>query len=218
MKMMHWRGFWIILAGLLAGHGLLFIDAIAILRYINALHTSWLDFVMVWSTRLVQAPLIIVLFVLIAVFVNKRAFVLSLISFTVAGLSAQVLKRFVFSDRLRPHAVLDYETWHRVEGFALAENFSFPSGHSAVAFAIALSVVVSASSKAVKGIALCIALLIGFSRMYLLMHFYHDVFAGMLLGLLSAGIVYRLLGRHLQHALWGTPLHHGILSRSHKSQ
>jgi len=150
--------------------------------------------------------------------VNKRAFVLSLISFTVAGLSAQALKRFVFSDRLRPHAVLDYETWHRVEGFALAENFSFPSGHSAVAFAIALSVVVSASSKAVNGIALCIALLIGFSRMYLLMHFYHDVFAGMLLGLLSAGIVYRLLGRYLRHAFWGAPLHHGIFPRSHKSQ
>ena len=217
MKMIHWRGFWIVLAGLLAGHGLLFIDATFILRCINGMHTPWLDLFMVWSTRLVQAPLIIFLLVLIGVFVNKRAFVLSLISFTVAGLSAQALKRFVFSDRLRPHAVLDYETWHRVEGFALAENFSFPSGHSAVAFAIALSVVVSASSKAVNGIALCIALLIGFSRMYLLMHFYHDVFAGMLLGLLSAGIVYRLLGRHLQHALWGTPLHHGILSRSHKS-
>ncbi|MEC7159805.1 MAG: phosphatase PAP2 family protein, partial [Bacteroidota bacterium] len=84
--------------------------------------------------------------------------------------------------------------------------------------AIALSVVVSASSKPVKGIALCIALVIGFSRMYLLMHFYHDVFAGMLLGLLSAGIVYRLLDRHLQHALWGTSLHHGILSKSQKRQ
>ena len=218
MKMIHWRGFWIVLAGLLAGHGLLYIDATAILRCINGMHTPWLDLVMVWSTRFVQAPLIIVLFVLIGVFVNKRAFVLSLISFTVAGLSAQALKRFVFSDRLRPHAVLDYETWHRVEGFALAENFSFPSGHSAVAFAIALSVVVSASSKPVKGIALCIALVISFSRMYLLMHFYHDVFAGMLLGLLSAGIVYRLLDRHLQHALWGTPLHHGILSKSQKRQ
>ena len=177
MKMIHWRGFWIVLAGLLAGHGLLFIDATFILRCINGMHTPWLDLFMVWSTRLVQAPLIIFLLVLIGVFVNKRAFVLSLISFTVAGLSAQALKRFVFSDRLRPHAVLDYETWHRVEGFALAENFSFPSGHSAVAFAIALSVVVSAASKAVKGVALCIALLIGFSRMYVLMHFYHDVFA-----------------------------------------
>lgn len=218
MKMIHWRGFWIVLAGLLAGHGLLYIDATAILRCINGMHTPWLDLVMVWSTRLVQAPLIIFLFVLIGVFVNKRAFVLSLISFTVAGLSAQALKRFVFSDRLRPHAVLDYESWHRVEGFALAENFSFPSGHSAVAFAIALSVVVSTSSKPVKGIALCIALVIGFSRMYLLMHFYHDVFAGMLLGLLSAGIVYRLLDRHLQHALWGTSLHHGILSKSQKRQ
>ena len=218
MKMMHWHGFWIVLAGLLFGHGLLIIDATVILRYINAMHTPWLDFVMVWSTRIVQAPLIVFLFVLIGVLVNKRAFVLSLISFTVAGLSAQALKRFVFSDRLRPHAILDYETWHRVEDFALAENFSFPSGHSAVAFSIALSVIVSTSSKAIKGVALCIALVIGFSRMYLLMHFYHDVFAGMLLGLLSAGIVYRLLGRHLQHVPWGTPLYHGILSRSKKRQ
>lgn len=218
MKMMHWRGFWIVLAGLLAGHGLLFIDATAILRFINVIHTPWLDLFMVWSTRLVQAPLIIILFVLIGVFVNKRAFVLALVSFAFAGLSAQALKRFVFSDRLRPHAVFDYETWHRVEGFALAENFSFPSGHSAVAFAIALSIAASVSSKAVKVFSLCIAMVIAFSRMYLLMHFYHDVFAGILLGLLSAGIVYRLLDRHLQHAFWGTPLHHGILSKSQKRQ
>ena len=213
MKMIHRRGFWIILAGLL-----LFVDATEILRFINAIHTSWLDLVMVWSTRLVQAPLIIFLFLAIGILVNKRAFALSLISFTIAGLSAQVLKRFVFSDRLRPHAVLDYETWHRVEGFALAENFSFPSGHSAAAFAIALSIVVSTSSKAVKGIALFTAFFIAFSRMYLLMHFYHDVFAGMLLGLLSAGIVYRLLDRHLQHALWWTPLYQGLLPKGHKSQ
>ena len=218
MKMIHRRGFWIILAGLLLGHGLLFVDATEILRFINAIHTSWLDLVMVWSTRLVQAPLIIFLFLVIGILVNKRAFALSLISFTIAGLSAQVLKRFVFSDRLRPHAVLDYETWHRVEGFALAENFSFPSGHSAAAFAIALSIVVSTSSKAVKGIALFTAFFIAFSRMYLLMHFYHDVFAGMLLGLLSAGIVYRLLDRHLQHALWWTPLYQGLLPKGHKSQ
>ena len=214
---MHRRGFWIVLVGMLFGHGLLFIDATVILRFINAMHTPWLDLVMMWSTHLVQAPLIIFLFVLIGVLVNKRAFALSLISFTVAGLSAQALKRYVFSDRLRPHAILDYETWHRVEGFALAEHFSFPSGHSAVAFAIALSVVVSASSKAVKGIALFIALVIAFSRMYLLMHFYHDVFAGMLLGLLSAGIVYRLLDRHLQNDLWRTPLHYGILPKRLKS-
>ena len=37
MKMMHWRGFWIVLAGLLFGHGLLMIDATVILRYINAI-------------------------------------------------------------------------------------------------------------------------------------------------------------------------------------
>ena len=213
MKLLHNRGFWIFLAGLLFGHGLLFIDATVILRCINAMHTPWLDLVMVCSTRLIEAPLIIFLFVLIGVLVNKRAFALSLISFAVAGLSAQVLKRFVFYDRLRPHAVLDYDTWYRVEGFALAENFSFPSGHSAVAIAIALSVVVSASSKAVKGIALFIAFIIAFSRMYLLMHFYHDVFAGMLVGLLSAGIVYRLFDRHLQHDLWWTSLHHDLLSK-----
>ena len=216
MKLMHRRGFWIVLPGLLFGHGLLFIDATAILRWINAMHTPWLDLFMVWCTRLVQAPMIILLFALIGVLVNKRAFALSLISFTVAGLSAQGLKRFIFSDRLRPNAILDHETWHRVEGFALAENFSFPSGHSAVAVALALSVLVSTSSKAVKGVALFVALVIAFSRMYLLMHFYHDVFAGMLLGLLSAGVVYRLLDRYLQGTIWRTPLHYGILSRGHK--
>lgn len=46
MKMMHRRGFWIVLVGMLFGHGLLFIDATVILRFINAMHTPWLDLVM----------------------------------------------------------------------------------------------------------------------------------------------------------------------------
>ena len=76
MKLMHRRGFWIVLPGLLFGHGLLFIDATAILRWINAMHTPWLDLFMVWCTRLVQAPMIILLFALIGVLLNKRAFLL----------------------------------------------------------------------------------------------------------------------------------------------
>ena len=67
MKMIHRHGFWIILAGLLLGHGLLFVDATEILRFINAIHNSWLDLVIVWSTRLVQAPLIIFLFLAIEI-------------------------------------------------------------------------------------------------------------------------------------------------------
>ena len=190
----------------IASHALLWVDPFVILQKVNAFHFTWLDHVMVVVTQLPQAPWIIGLFLWVGFCVNKRALLLSGLSFTLSGLSAQGLKRWVFPDRLRPHALLDYEHWHRVEGFPMAEHFSFPSGHSAVAFAIGISIALATSSHAIRVLSLCTASIIAYSRMYLLLHFYHDVFAGILLGILSAGIVYRLLSSRLDNEFWARPI------------
>ncbi|MDH7476291.1 MAG: phosphatase PAP2 family protein [Microgenomates group bacterium] len=63
-------------------------------------------------------------------------------------------------------------------------DFSFPSGHAAIAFAAAS--VLSAFDKKRKYLYYFIAFLIAFSRIYLGCHYFLDVFGGGLLGYLIA--------------------------------
>lgn len=75
---------------------------------------------------------------------------------------------------------------------AFPEAFSFPSGHTLHAFAAACSVGL-AGHRRLFCFVLPLAALIGFSRIYLMMHYPLDVFAGALLGFCAAAAARRLL-------------------------
>jgi undecaprenyl-diphosphatase len=93
---------------------------------------------------------------------------------TLGALAAQVLKRTL--NRARPTSA--------IAGFeALAENpdaFSFPSGHTAAAFAVAVAVFGEAPY--LGPLALLLATGIGLSRVYLGAHYPIDVLVGGVLG------------------------------------
>ncbi len=67
------------------------------------------------------------------------------------------------------------------------KDFSFPSGHTAAAFAAAVTLIKNKRSPFTV-CALILAFLIAFSRLYLYVHFPTDVFAGMILGTVFAFI------------------------------
>ena len=100
------------------------------------------------------------------------------------ALSAQVLKRTL--NRARPTSA--------IEGFeALAENpdaFSFPSGHTAAAFAVAIATV--GEPYGAGPLSLLLATGISLSRVYLGAHYPLDVAVGIPLGV-GAGALSRLL-------------------------
>jgi undecaprenyl-diphosphatase len=103
---------------------------------------------------------------------------------TLATLASQALKRSL--SRARPNSA--------IHGFeALAENpdrFSFPSGHTAAAFSVAVAF--AGAPFALGPLCLLLATGIGLSRVYLGAHYPLDVGVGASLGAL-AGIAARLL-------------------------
>jgi len=74
---------------------------------------------------------------------------------------------------------------------------SFPSGHTNAAFAFALAVCMSAPRRWMKAAAVCAAVVMGLSRLYVGVHFPSDVLAGAVIGSLCG-----LLGAWVVKKAW----------------
>lgn len=75
---------------------------------------------------------------------------------------------------------------HLVDGVTMHHWQSFPSGHTMTAFAFACVCLFVLKNIRLAMIYLLVAMLVGYSRMYLFQHFPRDVFAG---GVLGVGVV-----------------------------
>jgi undecaprenyl-diphosphatase len=80
---------------------------------------------------------------------------------------------------------------HITHPWSTTTDASFPSDHTTVSFAIAFAVL---SFNAVAGgIFLLVAAVIGIGRLFIGAHYPSDIAAGIVIGLIAAGVVARLL-------------------------
>jgi undecaprenyl-diphosphatase len=75
---------------------------------------------------------------------------------------------------------------------------SFPSGHTSSAFAAAVSIFLT--KKKMGTIAIILASLIAFSRMYFFVHFPTDILGGIVVGIICARIV-RIFGKEMDNQM-----------------
>ena len=122
-----------------------------------------------------------------------------LIIFLSTALIAQVLKRFLFADRIRPFGMLSEQyQLHIPEGVSPIVSLSFPSGHTVTAFAMATFLVLVYPKLKLWFPLLLLAILTAYSRIYLTHHFPIDVWAGSLIGTTGALAMYYLLGQKIE--------------------
>tara|TARA_B100000767_G_scaffold270585_1_gene294581 strand:+ start:610 stop:1221 length:612 start_codon:yes stop_codon:yes gene_type:complete len=158
------------------------------------LRSEILDIFFLYATRIGEEYVLIPAILLMAIFFpwkHERSYKIRvcyalLIGLSLAGALPQIGK-FLWSDALRPMAIfVDLEP---IEGLIISYRKSFPSGHTSITVAwVALwSSLVSPKLRVPLFMALT-ALIVAISRIYLNMHWLHDVIVGGFLGFLSAYI------------------------------
>jgi hypothetical protein len=116
------------------------------------------------------------------------------ISNLISALITQLLKHTLFADIVRPKKF--FEGIHDLYFVPGVDNYlynSFPSGHSTCAFSLYFALSLIVENKFVKLICFITALLVGYSRVYLSQHFFEDVYAGSLIGVVTTIIVYYII-------------------------
>ena len=128
-------------------------------------------------------------------FYNYRWTLQIALSGIAAGILAQFFKKVVFGATPRPSAYFEKMDIpiRYVEGVDLHTAFSFPSGHTTAVFAIMTSLMLLINKKRWEAPLFALALLTGFSRIYLSQHFLADVLSGSFLGTAISITIYYLL-------------------------
>ncbi len=116
-----------------------------------------------------------------------------LLTWAVSGILVQLLKNLVFPGHLRPVKYLGEMGMYlrTIPGIHLYSYHSFPSGHTATAFAIWFGLAFICRSLPLKITLFILAVLVGYSRIYLGQHFPEDVLGGAVLGGLAVMIFTR---------------------------
>lgn len=157
----------------------------------NNLRTEFLDFLMVFFSRIGEGGIVWILMALPMLFFKKTRVcgVCMLLSMGVTLLLGEFLFKNIFC-RVRPCNInLDIDMLVN-----RPDSYSFPSGHTGSSFTAATSIFLHNKKFGVA--AFVLAALIAFSRLYNYVHYPTDVLAGMLFGILIALLVYHILKRY----------------------
>lgn len=159
---------------------------------VNGLNSPAADFLAPYITDLGNGWMTVCIAFILLLFSYRKAFIVAS-SYAITSLFAQVIK-YIF-DLPRPQLYFGdkLKNAHFVKGVYILSFNSFPSGHTVSAFTLAVIFTYWCRNKAWGVAFLLIAVLVGYSRMYLSEHFFEDVMAGSVIGFVLTVIWLRWL-------------------------
>ena len=171
----------------------------AVTLFLNGLNASWLDPVMYWiSNRFIWIPLYLVVIVMTILKWKKKSILfifLLILTITISDQSCNLLKKKI--QRQRPsHNIELAHKIHLVEQpdgtLYRGGQFGFPSAHAANAMIFALFVFFFTGNRKTWGLIAIFfwAALLGYSRIYLGVHYWIDVECGYLWGAVTFLVVF----------------------------
>lgn len=160
--------------------------------WVNGNFSSFQDWLFRLVTALGEGVTFIPLTLLLLFVRFQYAFTLAVVGL-LNGLIIPFLKHVMFADMKRPITLLDNSLLHFIEGIDVHTSYSFPSGHTATAFAVAITLSLCTKNKNWAIVFLILAVMVGYSRIYLIQHYLIDVTAGALVGTFCSFLTYKLI-------------------------
>lgn len=178
----------------------IFIDKGIIFMKINKVHNLFLDKVFIFLSALGNG-LTIALCAIFLLFKHKlRFFYEFAIAFLIQLGVVSLFKQILFADAHRPYkffTVLNKEhLLNTVEGVKLNLYDSFPSGHTATIFLLVTFFALFYNNRKLSWFLFILAFFVGVSRIYLVQHFYIDVYFGLFFGTTSALLAHYVVENH----------------------
>ncbi len=156
--------------------------------WLNNFHTYWLDKFFIYYTNVGDGFFTLTLgFILVFIFRKRKMGVALLLAFALSGILAQLIKALILAPRPKLFFAPKQLPFF-INDIILESMSSFPSGHTATAFAMATVLIVFIKNNVWHLPILSAAILVGYSRIYLSQHFLGDVLAGAFLGI-AVGII-----------------------------
>jgi membrane-associated phospholipid phosphatase len=150
---------------------------------VNGIYSPLADFLAPIATDLGNGWTAIAIAVVLLLFSYRKAFIAAT-AFAVTAITAQILKYFFDAPRPMLYFKDQLSSIHFVKGVEMLRVHSFPSGHTVSAFTVAVIFAYWSKNKAWGPVFLLLAIIIGYSRMYLSQHFFEDVVAGSVIGVI----------------------------------
>jgi membrane-associated phospholipid phosphatase len=154
---------------------------------LNTFHTGWMDRVFVVITFLGDGVFLLAVALMLVMARRYELAIKLLLAFVISGILVQVLKNTIMAPRpkvLLQSLALPYRYF--IDGITRIGNNSFPSGHTATFFALATLLAMQTKSRHWQFFFILMALLVGYSRIYLGHHFLQDVLVGSFIGIVTA--------------------------------
>lgn len=158
----------------------------SITLWINENHYSALDFFFKYATFLGDGIFYGIILIPL-LFISVRWSITGLLAYSFSGLVAQAIKHIFAMPR--PKAFFDYIDLNFVENVTMYSNYSFPSGHTTSAFSLFLLLAFITKKPSFSILFILLAIIVGISRVYLFQHFYSDIYAGSIIGVLFTYLV-----------------------------
>jgi len=162
-----------------------------VLLFINSYHNEYLDFYFKYITNLGEGYYFAIIIIIMGLY-RIKYFIQGLVLFISTGLTAQILKQ-IFDDPRPISYFSDSVILNLVDGVSVHSWNSFPSGHSTSAFTIFLFFSFLVKNQIVKFIFIIIALNVAISRVYLVQHFFIDIYFGSIIGTIMTILIYNYL-------------------------
>lgn len=147
-------------------------------------HSKFKDFFFLFMTLLGDGRIVAIL-IFLSFFYRVNLGLSLTSSATLSGLLVQFLKHHIYEDVYRPWFYLkNSNALEILDNINMHEKFSFPSGHTTTAFAVFFLCALYFKSKPIKYIFFILAIIIGYSRVYLSQHFFIDIYGGSIIGVI----------------------------------